>query len=497
MDEYYRSEIRQSEISGLEEKVSKGSYGKYLKRVTLRKVRGFTDRTVTFDFPVTAVVGPNGGGKSTVLGAAALAYKSVSPGRFFAKGGKHDASMQNWSIEYEVIDKGLSPRGTVARTARFKEYRWSRDSVLDREVKVFGVDRTLPATERAQLKKAARAAFSALKQEQLHPEVAAYVARILGKPVHGFEQLYVDQAGNVTLFSGRTQNDVEYTEFHFGAGEASVIRIVAEVEAAQDGSMILIEEIENGLHPVATRRMVEYLIGVAKRKGCQVVFTTHSNDALAPLPPKGIWAAYDGEVLQGKLDVRALRTITGQIDAKLAIFVEDKFAETMVITALRAHGGVELEAVKVHSMGGADPAIQVHQQHNLDPTRQFTSVCVLDGDQAERASKSDLIFCLPGDGLPEAHVLDRVMQRLEVVSPKLALRLQLTTHDQERVKKVVQERALTNWDRHVIWEQIGDELDFQAGSIVAGAFLATWAEEFPDEVAHLVDDLGDLLPKRG
>lgn len=495
MDEY-QSEISPSAIIGLEEKVSKDSYGKYLKRLTLRKVRGFTDRTVTFDFPVTALVGPNGGGKSTVLGAAALAYKSVLPGRFFAKSGKHDASMQNWSIEYEVIDKALSTRGPISRTARFKEYRWSRDSVLDREVKVFGVDRTLPATERAKLKKAATAAFAALKEVALPPEVTAHVARILGKPIEGFRQLYVDEAGNVTLFSGRTHKDVEYSEFHFGAGEASVIRIVAEVESAQDGSMILIEEIENGLHPVATRRMVEYLIGVAKRKGCQVLFTTHSNDALAPLPSKAIWAAYNGEVLQGKLDVRALRTITGQIHAKLAIFVEDNFAEMMVITALRVHGGIELDAVKVHGMGGADPAIKVNLQHNIDPTRQFTSVCILDGDQAGRESASDLIFLLPGDSSPEAHVLGRILERLDTVAAKLALRLQLTVHQQERVKEVVRTRALTNWDRHVIWEQIGADLDFQTGSIVAGAFLATWAEEFPEEVNQLVDALGDLLPRR-
>ncbi|MGW4889704.1 AAA family ATPase [Streptomyces murinus] len=104
----YRSEVRQSVITDLEAKVSKESYGKYLKRLTLRKLRGFTDREVTFEFPVTALVGPNGGGKTTVLGAAALAYESVAPGRFFAKSGKYDASMQNWSIEYEIIDKELN-----------------------------------------------------------------------------------------------------------------------------------------------------------------------------------------------------------------------------------------------------------------------------------------------------------------------------------------------------------------------------------------------------
>ncbi|GAA3126859.1 hypothetical protein GCM10020254_87820 [Streptomyces goshikiensis] len=64
----YKSEVRPSVITDLETKVSKENYGKYLKRLTLRKLRGFTDREVTFDFPVTALVGPNGGGKTTILG---------------------------------------------------------------------------------------------------------------------------------------------------------------------------------------------------------------------------------------------------------------------------------------------------------------------------------------------------------------------------------------------------------------------------------------------
>jgi ABC-type uncharacterized transport system ATPase subunit len=144
----------------------------------------------------------------------------------------------------------------------------------------------------------------------------------------------VDVKGKVTLYSARTPEGT-YSEFHFGAGEASIIRMISGIEEAPDNSLVLIEEIENGLHPVATRKMVEYLVGAAKRKGLQVIFTTHSNDALAPLPSNAIWAAYGGEVLQGKLDVAALRTITGQVDAALAVYVEDDFAELVLAAALR------------------------------------------------------------------------------------------------------------------------------------------------------------------
>lgn len=47
--------------------------------------------------------------------------------------------------------------------------------------------------------------------------------------------------------------------------------MVTIIEAAPPNSLILIEEIENGLHPIATQRMVEYLIEVAERKSVQAI----------------------------------------------------------------------------------------------------------------------------------------------------------------------------------------------------------------------------------
>ncbi|HEV2640220.1 MAG TPA: AAA family ATPase [Actinocrinis sp.] len=491
----YRSETRESERQKLEEKVSSGNYGSYLRRVTLKKIRGFEDRVVSFDFPVTAIVGPNGGGKTTVLGAAGLAYRSVAPGHYFAKSGHYDASMKDWVIEYELIEKRLNPRLPVQRTASFRQLKWKRTAV-ERTVVRFGVSRTVPATERRDLVKATGSNFIAKSEVALSQPVVKGVERILGKEMSGCNRLSIDIQGRATLFAAKNADGNEYSEFHFGAGEASVIRIVSAIEEAPDGAMILIEEIENGLHPVATRRMVEYLIEVASRKSCQVIFTTHSNDALEPLPSKAIWAAYNGEVLQGKLDIKALRTITGQIEAKLAIFVEDQFAELMVTTALRYHGGIELDAVKIHGMGGADPAMKVNEQHNLDPTSRFPSVCLVDGDQSQKVDHMKRIFSLPGDSDPEAYVLDAVIKKLDSVAARLTVSMQLPTSKQEEVKKVIRERSKTNHDRHVIFEQIGEDLDFTAGLIIANAFLAIWAQEYPEEVSALVSSFEDLIPRK-
>jgi AAA domain, putative AbiEii toxin, Type IV TA system len=491
----YKSEIRDSEIQSLEEKVVKNNYEKYLKRLILKRVRSFSEREVTFDFPVTALVGPNGGGKTTILGAAALAYKTIPPGRFFAKSGKYDASMKDWVIEYELIDRDLNPRISIQRTASFPQLKWNRKAV-DREVLVFGVNRTLPATERRELVKAVGSKFEAKREISLTQSVVDAVEKILGKRIEDYSRLFVNVTGPVFLFAARNPGGEEYSEFHFGAGEASVIRIVSDIEGGCDGAMILVEEIENGLHPVATRRMVEYLIDVARRKSCQIIFTTHSNDALDPLPPNAIWAAYSGEVLQGKLDIKALRTITGQIEAKLAVFVEDSFSELMVTTALRYHGGLEIDAIKVHGMGGAQPAVKVNEQHNLDPTATFPSVCLVDGDRRDLVDFDRRVYALPGDRSPEAYVFDKVLERLDTAAARLTVSMQLPSSQQERVKVVINERARTNRDRHVIYQQIGDDLDFTAGLIVASAFLAVWAQEYPGEVKELVGQFLDLAPKR-
>ena len=229
----YNSEIRDSDIEALEDKAAGNSYRKYLKRLILKRVRSFTDREITFDFPVTALVGPNGGGKTTILGSAALIYKVVPPRRFFAKSGKYDSSMKDWSVEYELIDRDLNPRISVSRVASFKQAKWNRTAV-DREVLIFGVDRTVPATERRELIKAIGSKFAAAKEIALTDTVAENVSKILGKPIVGYNRLFVDRAGAVTLFAGRNPHGDEYSEFHFGAGEASVIRIVTDVEAAPE-----------------------------------------------------------------------------------------------------------------------------------------------------------------------------------------------------------------------------------------------------------------------
>lgn len=492
-------EIRQSEIDALLEKVAQRKYGKYLARMTLVRVRSFEGQEISFDFPVTALVGPNGGGKTTVLGAAGLIYRSVQPRRFFAKSGRYDSSMQDWRVEYDLVDRDEQKAGSISRTASYLRAKWNRDAV-SRSVLIFGVTRTLPASERKELAKCISGSFSGFGEKSFDPQVVAAVEQILGKEAENYLRVDVDRKGKEAIYAARLPSKKGYSEFHFGAGEASVIRIVSQVEEAPENSLILIEEIENGLHPVATRRLVEYLVKVAQRRSCQVIFTTHSNDAIDVLPSKAVWVAHNGSLTQGKLDVNALRTLTGHVAARLALFVEDDFAKEMVWAALRSkstENDLDLSGIKIHPLGGSGTVEKVTLAHNANPAISFPAYAILDGDkQGDPAVSTDShIGYLPGLADPEAHVLDQVAAKIDHVAARLAVMMHLAPTEQGRVKSVVEERRLTNHDRHIIYGQIGVDLYFTAELIVQRAFLAAWAQEYPQEVDAILGYLGADLPK--
>jgi ABC-type branched-subunit amino acid transport system ATPase component len=490
----FKSEIRDSTINALLEKAASRNYLRYLSKLTLKQIRGFANEPVAFDFPVTAIIGPNGGGKTTILGAAACAYKSAAPKRFFSKSGKYDESMQDWSIEYEIIDRVLNKKDAVRRTASFKNLRWKRDP-LTRDVLIFGVARTVPANERNELRRCASSTFTVPETQidELSERVREAVSRILGKDIKGFKKIRVDPSGRVVLLTGKTPGGLTYSEFHFGAGESSIIHMVSRIELAEEQALVLIEEIENGLHPVATARMVEYLIDAAERKKIQAMFTTHSNDALRPLPSKAIWVATQDRIFQGKLDIQSLRAITGQIEAQLVIFVEDLFAKLWLEAVLRQTGGFALDHVEVHAMEGDGIAVAVNQHHNTDPSIKIPSVCYIDGDSKQNDSADKKVYRLPGEA-PESYVFDQVLSVWQEFGGKISVALLQRFENAVGVHEICKQVRLTNRDPHLLFSQVGERLGLIPESTVAAAFANIWAQAHSTERARIIDPIKDSLP---
>lgn len=465
----YKSEIRPSTIQMLLDKVRLQKYGEYLIKITIKKIRGFSDRDIRFDFPVTALIGPNGSGKSSVLGAAACAYKAMKPGNFFPKSALGDESMSDWGVSYEIIDRNKNNNRSLTRSANFKQARWNRADLLDRPTFFFGIERTVPTGEKTIFKSLINSKYKhKANLNKLPTEVAKQVEHILGKNVSNYQ---MTPYNNENFLVGKNKEN-SYSEFHFGAGESSIIRMVNQIESAPDNSLILIEEIENGLHPLAISRMVEYLIDVADRKSIQVVFTTHSDYALLPLPKEAIWACIDGELHQGKLSVESLRAISGRIDKKLAIFVEDLFAKDWVEYILRTGDGIYHEQYEVHAVNGDGNALKIHKSHIENPAIKTKSLCILDGDSSQQ-SDDNLVIRLPGKQ-PEREIFDSVFSHLSENIAKLTIACHLPTSEQDKVMNILEKIDNTNRDPHLIFNQIGDELGFIPENIIRSAFFTEW-----------------------
>lgn len=470
------SEIRTSSKTKLLEEVRKNEYGKYLFKASIVKIRGFVGEDIAFDFPVTALIGPNGSGKSSVLGAAGCAYKPIRPGMFFPKSSVGDESMSGWRVDYELIDKQLNPKQLVKRMSNFRKAKWIRGDVADRDVLFFGIERTVPAGEKTRYKQLMRSSYVHRPPlEHLDDKVATQVEHILGKSVADYR---VTKYGNDDTFLVGQSGTSKYSEFHFGAGESSIIRMITTIENAPENSLILIEEIENGLHPVATRRMVEYLIDVAERKSIQAIFTTHSDYALSPLPSEAIWASIDGKLKQGKLSVEALRAVSGRVEKKLAIFVEDEFAKSWVDVILREQLGVDYDQVEIHAVHGDGNAVKFHRGHLSNPAVKFKSLCVIDGDSEQVEDIDAGVLRLPGKQ-PELAVYEAVQARLDEDIAVLTVSCQRAPEAQDKMRCSVVEVALTNRDPHVLFNQVGMKLGFVPEAIVRGAFLALWVRSNP------------------
>jgi hypothetical protein len=342
----------------------------------------------------------------------------------------------------------------------------------------------VPAGERREFKKFATVNYQFTGSKSgLQQTIQEQVAMILGKDVSRFQRANISQKEDFYIGG---DGIISYSEFHFGAGESSVIRMVSEIEAAPENALVLIEEIENGLHPVAVRHMVEYLMNVAKRRSIQSIFTTHSEDALSPLPPEAIWSSIDGKAEQGRVSIEALRAITGRIDETMAIFVEDIFAKEWVEAIVRNSARGRIDEIGVYAVSGQSRAVNIHLSHKSNPAfaGKLKSMCIVDGDSSVAEDHAQSVLKLPG-AVPESEVFNYVNANLESLSMKLAVALHLSSTKDEHVKSVVREVSIHNRDPHLLFSQVGLKAGLIPANIVSSAFISLWMEGKSDQVERI------------
>ena len=277
-------------------RLKKGQYTSYLDQITIKQLRGISDLSVTFNYPVTVIAGPNASGKSTVLFTCACAYepKNANPRNFTpaALFPNLNVSKENtlsdrevetsFEFYYSISKKKYSMRWAKGKSWN-KSYMGQKNSKQPRNNIYLRTlaNLTSPSEVRAvlQISKSPN-----LEIETITSDLLAFAQRIL--PLQYLQVSLIKKESKDLLFVNRKdEQSTSYSEFHMSAGERAIIRMSKDISNLKN-ALILIDEIEAGLHPFTQQQLMLELQRIALRNDLQIIVTSHSPVILDSVPPE-------------------------------------------------------------------------------------------------------------------------------------------------------------------------------------------------------------------
>jgi predicted ATPase len=358
-------------------------------------IRGITEFQCFFRYPITAICGPNGVGKSTILALSALAY--TSPTGWYVYAGKVQkrpnsrAGRSNYTaadfFDYDFSE--IPPRNCTIRwrykingSEETKEIiidngSFSKHRKPERRVHFLPLSRILPPIEYAELRTGIRRNPRAFVDISLDAFYLGILKEILGD---NYTEAKNKKASNRHTFRSCTNNRGSYSAFNMGSGENALILLMGMLQEIETGGLVVIEEIEASLHPEAQKRLASSLIKICIQKNLQIICSTHSETFLDALPRDArLLITRDGEdvISYEKPSARyAMSRMLGASLPELLIFCEDRFAKSIIEAA------IPLEArrrVKIHDVGDVNTVIgQGISVLRVNDGRK--ALCVLDGE---------------------------------------------------------------------------------------------------------------------
>ena len=396
----------------------------FLAEIHLAGIRGIDDVRVVFDYPVSVIAGGNASGKSTVLFAAACAYKvpgagvkDFVPSTLFPDyrpklGGRED-ERREVVIEFDYS----TPDGR--RSMRWRRSKgWNR-SFLGRKNATQPARpvylRTLSNLSNPSEVRGVLSMSSLRSAPQETPLTASQIEFAQQMLPFRYSEVVRLSSGSKNLLFAAQEAGAAYSELHMAAGERAILRLSREI-AQLEGALVLIDEIEAGLHPWVQQLLMLQLQQLALRNDLQVIVTTHSPVVLDAVPAHGrIFLERDDAgrvaVLPPYRDI-VQNALYGRSSDVLNLLCEDAVAEGIlqgVFDVLLPRERIRRESVRI----GRDTGAEEFPKHatafrKFGQIRNF--VFVLDGDQRgsdlegqirERAGSDVPVFFLPGGEAPE------------------------------------------------------------------------------------------------
>jgi len=391
------------------------AWPKRLDWVEIENVRGWDGhQRIRFPFPIVAISGENGSGKSTILQACATAYQRYeSTGSVKQKGTKYAADLFPDTFWDEIVNASIRfgyTEGIVSKdgSLRKHEARWNgnRERPI-RPVEFLDLSRIAPLSGRTGYTKIAKSNHSEAGAKQFDDARLARLSNILGHKYDGARMAIadVDLERPIPVLQ-RTNSS--YSGYHQGQGETTVAELIQT--DLPKYSLVLIDEIESSLHPSAQRRLIRDLATMARERELQIIVTTHSPYILEELPPAARLQIFeqDGErqIMIGASPEFSLSKMDEVLYPDCEVYVEDEAAKTLLIEMLSQRDRDLASRLLVTPFGAASVGYQLGQ---MVKNRRFPRAVavVLDGDCAP----GDGCARLPGEEAPELVVFQALSER--------------------------------------------------------------------------------------
>lgn len=371
---WFRSDKSRNSLVGM--KISNGN------------IRGIFPCQIEFSYPISVFVGENGSGKSTMLALAACAFHNIDNFHQFSRKKSYFTYGDFFTFSPEERGlQGIEIVYTIRQSAGDKpNNRWKKPSGKwndfntrkCRNVVCLGINRIVPPSESS----AHRSYKKSFQAEEINLDILAQIksmaSRIFGKNYSAL-RIFVHSAYRLFLVE---RNDVSYSGFNMGAGENAVISILLELLCAGPGALMVIDEIELGLHAKAQNEFVKVLKEICKTNKCQIICSTHSDIVLDALPPQGrffIQSQANQTIITPEISAEyAFGKLAGQNSHELDVFVEDEVGKAIIgnIVPVRIR-----ERIKLFEIGSDQAILKQMAARYREGKPNF--IAFLDGDKRQ------------------------------------------------------------------------------------------------------------------
>jgi predicted ATPase len=451
-------------------------YPKFLKTIELEPFRHIQSLKVHFNHPISVISGTNRSGKSTLLMAIACSHfnfvkRNPQNGNLerhtwssLMQFTNKDLQTEDWTyyITYKLGDKNDRKKGQRKKSTKKWNGIAKKESQFNfRDVVFIDLDRISPARNFSKVifnkSKSSQGVTISTNNSVIIEQYLSYIL----EETFTLNKLASYQDKDIFNY----QNTNQYSSYNAATGEEVLTKIIVDIVEAQTNSLILIDEIEIGLHPKVQRRLIQVLYHISRHYNKQFILTSHSQTILSSVPDISrvfIEKNYQGnyKTIQNISVNAALSKMDSESYPLIDLYCEDDIAEIIinkVLTKLQINQNITniKDLVNVIVSGSADKTYNFFSVHK--ETYPFKKIktgyaCILDGDMRSKFSNDPNLHFLYSNYSPEKFLTEHYLRNNP--NPNLNFHLQ-------------------NSDNHCLFDKMNE---LQIGTSKNEAFEICWSE---------------------